>query len=163
MLRRKKLGSIPNRTDWTRSPGRCGQASSSSSSSSVGSSLGRESHKGPVYIWVCSFAKFFLSFLLSSPLHRLPRPARADTRYPTSQNFTCVSCQTVSLRNRCMRHRHSHSGETKLPSSNTVDSIVDSWEYRRTRAGSRKRTKLLGFPRYTWGAFYFSLLEAILL
>ncbi|KYN17721.1 hypothetical protein ALC57_10090 [Trachymyrmex cornetzi] len=42
MLRRKKLGSIPNRTDRTRSPGRCGQASSSSS---VGPSLGRESHK----------------------------------------------------------------------------------------------------------------------
>ncbi|KYN02330.1 hypothetical protein ALC62_06879 [Cyphomyrmex costatus] len=44
----KILGAIPSRMDRTRSPGRCGQASSSSSS--VGPSLGRESHKGPVYI-----------------------------------------------------------------------------------------------------------------
>ncbi|TGZ38105.1 Uncharacterized protein DBV15_09064 [Temnothorax longispinosus] len=44
--RRKKLGPILSRMDRAGSPGRCGQASSSL----VGPSLGRESHKGPVYI-----------------------------------------------------------------------------------------------------------------
>lgn len=56
------------RVDRAGSPGRCGQAPSSS----VGPSLGRESHKGPVYIWVRSFASsFFLSFSFSRPLRRL--------------------------------------------------------------------------------------------
>jgi len=86
----------------------------------------------------------FFPVRVASPVPSSCCSTLTDTRYLTSRNFTCVPCQT-SLRNRCTRHRHSHSGETKLPSSNTVDSVVDSWEYRRTRAGSRERTKLLGF------------------
>lgn len=81
------------------------------------------------FTFECVLSRVLSLFLPFQPPASPPPPsrsARADTRYSISRNFTCVSCQTVSLRNRCTRHRHSHSGETKLPSSNTVDSVVDS-------------------------------------
>lgn len=81
-------GSVSSRAD------RPEGAVSRRQSSSVGPPLGRESHKGPVYIRVRSVAiPLFLSFFLSNP------HARADTRYPEIAKLTRVLSNGVSLRN----------------------------------------------------------------
>lgn len=86
VLRRKKLGPhCEPHGSRAGSPGRCGQASSL-----VRPSLGRESHKDPVYIWVRSFASSFSLSSFPDPASS-PAPTRlacADTRYPTTRNST---------------------------------------------------------------------------
>lgn len=102
----------------------------------MGPSLGRESHKGPVYIRVRSLSRdFFLSFFLegseparlsraSSALSQSYTPLRATLDTPGYiAKLTCVLSKTAaSLRNRVyatppLSCRRAGGGRTKLPSN----------------------------------------------